>query len=114
MGAPLMSITCRPVVIGAANTGAQPSKPHRIAATARHRVFVIAFSCGCPARARCKTFAEPTLSRFKGSSSANNGVPHGEAYALSRRAVALIDHAMDAGGDRRTLRHPPAELEQGR
>jgi len=59
-------------------------------------------------------FAQPTRSRLKGCASPNNGVPHGEAYALSRRAVALIDHAMDAGGGRRTLRHPPLELEQGR
>src|SRR6516165_3267239 len=33
MGVPLMSIACRPVVIGAASTGGQPSKPQRIAAT---------------------------------------------------------------------------------
>src|SRR6516164_6032986 len=32
MGVPLMSIACRPVVIGAASTGGQPSKPQRIAA----------------------------------------------------------------------------------
>jgi len=60
IGAPLMSMTCRPVMIGAAATGAQPSKPHRIAATERHLAFVIARFYGCPPQARCKTFAEPT------------------------------------------------------
>jgi hypothetical protein len=38
-----------------------------------------------------------------GTISSNNGVTHGEAYALSRRPVALFDHAMDARGNRRTL-----------
>src|SRR6516162_7145669 len=35
-----MSITCRPVVIGAAATGAPPRKPQRIAATERPLVIV--------------------------------------------------------------------------
>jgi hypothetical protein len=35
-----------------------------------------------------------------GTASSNNGVTHGEAYALSRRPVALFDHAMDARGNR--------------
>jgi hypothetical protein len=60
MGVPLISITCRPVVIGAASAGGQPSKPQRIAATDNHRVFVIALSYGCMPQARCKAFAEPT------------------------------------------------------
>jgi hypothetical protein len=38
-----------------------------------------------------------------GTASSNNGVTHGEAYALSRRPVALFDHAMDARGNRRTV-----------
>src|SRR6266481_1501803 len=36
-----MSMTCRPVVIGAAATGAQPSKPQRIATTERYLDVVI-------------------------------------------------------------------------
>src|SRR5262249_29686781 len=110
---PLMSIICRPVVIGAAATGAQPSKPQRIAATDRHLVIIVVLSRGHLPQARCSVFAEPTRSRLMGCSSPNNGVPHGEAYALPRRAVALIDHAVDAGGGRRTLRRAPAEFEQG-
>src|SRR5262252_4692948 len=109
-----MSMICRPVVIGAAATGAQPSKPQRIATTERSLAVVIVSSLAAAASACCTMFAEPTRSRLKGWTSANNGVPHGEAYALSRRAVALIDHAMDARGGRRALRHPPLELEQGR
>src|SRR6516165_9808843 len=100
-----MSMTCRPVAIGAASAGGQPSKPQRIAATERHLVVVIVSLTGI-CQARCSVFVEPTRSRLKGCASPNNGVPHGEAYALSRRAVALIDHAMDAGGGRRTLRRP--------
>src|SRR5262249_50441605 len=44
MGVPLMSIICRPVVIGAASTGAEPSKPQRIAAT---RLRHCALFCVC-------------------------------------------------------------------
>src|SRR5262245_15512046 len=54
MGVPLMSITCRPVVIGAASAGGQPSKPQRNAATENHRVFVIALSYGCMPQARAR------------------------------------------------------------
>src|SRR5262249_58787330 len=114
MGVPLMSITRRPVVIGAASTGAQPGKPHRIAATARHLVFVIARSYGCPPRLAARRSQNRHDPGLRDPHQPNNAVPHGEAYALSHRAVALIDHAMDAGGGRRTLRHPPAELAQGR
>src|SRR5206468_990773 len=33
----------------------------------------------------------------------DNGVPHGQAHALPRRAVALIDRALDARRARRAL-----------
>src|SRR5260370_39321667 len=109
-----MSMTCRPVMIGAAATGAQPTKPQRIATTERYLVVVIVSSPGASASASGTMLAQPTRSRLKGCASPNNAVPHGEAYALSRRAVGLIDHAMDAGGGQRALRHPPLVLAQAR
>ena len=48
----------------------------------------------------------PSVMNMKGS--------HGCAHALSRRAVALVDRALDARGDRRALRHPSAEPQRRR
>src|SRR5215475_1460263 len=107
MGAPFTSAICRPVSIGDAGSGAAPSSAPNITAAVKTRV-IACISCS---RAR-PSFAEPTRLRTKASLS-NNGVPYGKAHALSRRSVALVDYAMDARGDRRTLRHPPLELEQG-
>src|SRR6266436_1192912 len=62
-------------------------------------------------------YEEPSQNRHDSTleeTAANIGVPHGKAHALSRRPVALLDHALDAGGDRRTVRHPFLEPEQGR
>src|SRR5262249_48931812 len=54
-------------------------------------------------------FVERTRLRTKHATSSNNGVPHGEADALSRRPVAFLDHALDARGGGRALRHPSAQ-----
>src|SRR6266545_5898619 len=109
MGAPFTSTVWRPVPIGSAWSGAAaPSNQISVMTAVQMRVAPFMFHA-----LACDAFAERTRFHIRGHVG-HQGVPHGEAYALSRRPVALLDHPMDAGGDRRTLRHPPLELEQRR